>query len=556
MIESIYIRNFGIVEETEFKPSSGFSVITGETGAGKSMIIGAISLLMGQRFNGGLMPNPEQKSILEITLQADISQLHHIFRNYDIEEITPIIVRREINSLGRSRTFINDTPVPIAALKEVFHQLIDLSEQHENLSLSRRDAKIDFIDGFAKNDLLIENYKKVYFKRKDLHRQIIDNESELQKLLAEQDYFLYQLEELEKINYLQDEEKDLESELETLEHAEEIKQSLYSAYKLFVVDENGIISQLENVIQSLKPAANHHRKASQITDRLREFYYELKEIGTDLENEFDEIEFNPARLEEVELRLTSIYKLVKKHNLLSANDLLQLKSSFNEKLQSYDDLQKNLNILKSSWDGLDKEFLELSLNLTESRQTVKHLLEMEIENKLHFLAMPDARFKIEISKSEACHELGCDEVELYFTANKGVELQPLTKIASGGELSRLMLSIKSILGKKRNMPTLIFDEIDTGISGETATKVGNMMSELAKTTQLIVISHLPQIAAKASHHFLVEKINSNDKTLTQIRQIETNERINVLATMLSGDKDSENAKRTATEMLTLNSLSK
>lgn len=549
MIESIYIKNFGIVEETEFKPFSGFNVITGETGAGKSMIVGAISLLMGQRFGGVLFPNPNKKAVLEMVIGVDESLVKDILIQFEIDAIFPMIIRREINTTGRSRSFINDTPVPINALRDISSLIIDLSEQHENLSLSHREARIELIDDFAGNAELLKNYLQFFKFRKSLQVEIESTENNLFKIKAEQDYLNFQMEELSSLNYQIDEVNSLEDELELLEHAEEVKQSLYGAINLIDREEAGLLQIMDEVIQALKSAANHHKNSASNIERLREISYELKDINSDLERDFENTEFNKERLTEVEERLTLIYKLVKKHNLNNANELGDLREKFESQLKSVDDLEGKLAKLNNQWNENEKSFKKASSELTKARQDSLKKLITEIQSRLMILAMPDSRFLIEIKPSSNCNELGCDEIDFYFSANKGIEPQLLSKVASGGELSRLMLAVKSVLGLKKQLPTLIFDEIDTGISGETASKVGVMMQELSKSAQLIVISHLPQIAARAQYHFLVEKVSDENSTHMHLRKIEKEERVKTLATMLSGDKDSTSAKKTAKEMI-------
>lgn len=549
MIESIYIKNFGIVEETEFRPLAGFNVVTGETGAGKSMIIGAINLLMGQRLGGIILPDPEQKAVLEMTVSVDDSVVNTLFSKYDIDKYFPVIIRREISNSGRSRTFINDSPVPVNALKDFALRMIDLSKQHENLSLSNHESRIELIDDYAENQLLRDNYLGIFYERSALLTEIEKSESNLRNIKAEQDFIQFQLEELKVLNYQLGEQIDLESEMVILEHAEDVKQSLFLSYSILDSEEGGMLSNIEVLIQSLKPAAKHHPDAALMAERLKEIAIELRDINFDLQKTFENTDLDENRLFEIEERLNQIYRLIKKHNLTHADELIPLRNDFVNQLQSVDNLEEYISELKKKLQLINRNFDNARLALHNSREKIIEKLKSEIESRLRILAMPDAKFQISISNAVQCNESGCDTIDFYFTANKGVDLQPLSKVASGGELSRLMLAIKSIIGLKKQLPTLIFDEIDTGISGETATKVGQMMKDLSKSSQLIVISHLPQIAAKAEHHYLVEKLIRNENTYSLLRKIEKDERVLHLATMLSGDKDSFSARKTAEEML-------
>jgi DNA repair protein RecN (Recombination protein N) len=549
MIRSIYIKNYGIIQETEFHLNAGFNVITGETGAGKSMIVGAISLLMGARYSGISRPFPQEKSILELILNLPLNTVEGFFKEHDIDLEFPVILRRELNSKGRSRTFINDSPVSIQVLNTFAQQYISLSQQHENLSVAQQHFSFDFVDSYAGNASILNRYQQLYKEKKQLEEEVQEIKSRLSQQQAERDYVQFQRDELEALNMTRGEKLALEEELEVLAHAEEVKQSLYQVYQGIDGQENALSSQLDELLSSLRKAAQHHKPTAALLDRMSELSYELRDVGNELEREFELIQDDPKRLESVESRLSEIYRLMQKHALQEADDLVDLAEKLQVKLDSDEELQNRLNIVEQDLVRIHKQFDQCAHELSQSRQKVLKKLASEMEQRLRQLSMPDAQFILEMEKAEKCHFWGNDDIRILFSANKGLPAQKLQQVASGGELSRLMLSIKSLMGMKKKLHTLIFDEIDTGISGETASQVGLLMKDLAKSAQLLVISHLPQIAACAEQHFIVEKDQEGTKASSHLRLVSGDERIQILATMLSGDRDSLNARKTAKEML-------
>lgn len=549
MIESIFIQNFGIVEETSFTPQSGFNVITGETGAGKSMIVGAISLLLGNRSSGILIPDPNRKAVLEMTVLIDEITVNEVFNKYDIDFSNPLVIRREISPNGRSRSFINDSLVPLTALSELSSKIVDLSEQHENLSLNKADMRLQMIDDFAQN----ENFREEYLLKFNVYQQLKLKRNQIEKLLknakTDFDFVQFQLSELIELNYQMGEQSELEQELELLLHAEEIKNALFQAVQIIDSDSTGLLDRLNEVVNALRQASKHYQNSVEIVSRFENIRIDVKELLNDIERDFEKIEVDPQRLIVVENRLSSIYRLVAKHQLVKGDDLIFLREKFSGEVANLDVLEQELEKIDRELQIAFTEFKLAANNLSKSRQMVVQELTNSIWLKLSELAMPDAKFQINLCNLEVPTELGQDEVEFLFSANKGIIPQPLSKVASGGELSRLMLAIKSVIGLRKKLPTLIFDEIDTGISGETAQRVGVMMRHLAEAAQLIVISHLPQIAAKANSHYLVEKQIKGDTTMTLLRFLEHADRVQIIATMLSGDRSSESARQTALEML-------
>jgi len=549
MIETIYIKNFGIIEEAELRLGKGFNVITGETGTGKSMIVNAMGLVFGRRLGSAKSLDSSQKTIIEMSIDVEENLVGELLDKFDIDRQFPIILRREIATNGRSRAFVNDTPASNAILKELATLFVDVSEQHETLSLSQKATKFNLVDGFANNGKQLQKYQTVFSSIQKLEAELEDKEKQLSKLQSEQDYFKFQLDELETLSYVVGEEQDLKEELELLENAEVIKKSLSAGYQQIAKEEYGLIATLNEVIQSLKSAAAHHKYASDTINRLSGINIEIADIGSTLESEFEQIEYNPERLQEVEERLSVIYKLIHKHGIESADELLEIQQGYSNKLASFDDLNHEISFLISQRKTLEVSLEKETVLLTKSRQKQLSKIEKEIKDSLKLLAMPSAEFSVLMKQSAHPHFLGNDDIELLFSANNGVKPQPINQVASGGELSRLMLATKSLLSIKKQMPTLIFDEIDSGISGETAARVGEMMQGLSKHSQLLVVSHLPQIAAKADHHFIVEKSMNGRHTFTKIRKLNREERVDALATMVSGNKNSSQAKQMAMEML-------
>ena len=549
MIESIYIRNFGIIDEAEFNLGKGFNVITGETGTGKSMIVNAMGLVFGRRLGSVKLSDTDKKTIIEMVVSMEEKLVVGLLERYDIDRQFPLIIRREITTSGRSRAFVNDTPVTNTVLKELAALYVDVSEQHETLSISQRKTKFNLVDGYAGNDKQLQKYQNLFHQINKLESEIENKEKQLGKLQSEQDYYRFQLDELDTLDYKEGEEQSLKEELDMLENSEVIKQSLYAAYQKIDKEEYGLSAITQDVIQSLKTAAGHHKFASEILDKLTEIQYDISEIGAALENEFEQIEYSPQRLQEVEERLSTIYRLTQKHGIESADKLTEIRESYQLKLTSFEELTDYISTIKKEKEALNVIFNNAAIALTKSRKKYLPQIEKAIRTNLRIVAMPTAEFSIKFTQSEHPHILGVDDIDLLFSANRGVAMQPINQVASGGELSRLMLAIKSVLGIRKQMPTHIFDEIDSGISGETATKVGEMMQELSNHTQLLVISHLPQIAAKANQHFVVDKNTQGNHTNTVIRLLDEKERVKVIATMVSGNKNSFQAKQVALEMI-------
>jgi DNA repair protein RecN (Recombination protein N) len=559
MIKSLYISNFGIIDRAELLPCRGFNVLTGETGAGKSMIVSAMNLVFGKRQSLSSNLWSDRKTIVEMTVEITSQDLYKklipLFElaETDFETLDKlpfeVIIRREITSSGRSRAFINDTPVSLSVMRDFAALVVDISEQHQTLSVYHKTKRLQLVDDYAGNGEQMAAYSGAFATERKLLSELNSKKEELRRLEEEQDYYRFQLEELDKLGYVEGDEESLEQERELLANAEEIKKSLFEAFQVISADEYGAANAVDEAVRKLRPAALHHKPAGDLLNSLVEISGLLSDISKDLENEYDGIEYSRDRLNEVEERLSEIYRLVKKHRLENGDGLPAVADDYRNKLSSFDNLGDDIRNLEKEYEKAKVKLEMAAKELTLSRESVVAEMGEKATGLLKSMAIPSAKVEFRLSPSGEYTETGVDDVDIFFTANKGVEPQPVEEVASGGELSRLMLALKSLIGAKKQMPVLIFDEIDTGISGETAVRVGEMMKKLSGNTQLITISHLPQIAARADCHFEIFKEETGDKTISGIRRLDDEQRVEILAAMLSGKKDSAKARSTAKEML-------
>lgn len=549
LIKHIYIKNFGLIEEISISPGGGFIAITGETGAGKSMLLGALSMVFGSRVDSSAIRVGEAKAISEIVFDNIGEELGELLKSNDLDFDDDLIIRREVMQNGKTRAFINDTPVNISLLKDVGNYLIDINAQNTTRTINSGDFQLQLIDYYSGNKEILAEYKNGYRNFMTVRKQLDEAESEFRRLSQEQDFIKFQLEELEKLDYQLGEEKNLEEELKLLENAEDIKKGVFIASGLISDDESGMVVKAKQALQALRGVEKHVAAMKTSADELQQIISALKEIAYELDKVFENTEFSEGRIEKVDERLSAIYGLVKKHHLLNGDELLIKQGNLRQGLSSVDKLADEISRLGKE-KRLAFEILEENAKkLSASRQKVISMFEEEVVSNLVNLMMPNARFEVRHSVNNEYSLAGSDEVEYYFSSNKGVEMQPVTKVASGGEVSRLMLVLKSIIGRKNELPTIVFDEIDTGISGETALKVSKLMKEFSKGTQLFAITHLPQIAASANKHFKVFKNEGNDKTISGLSLLDENEKVHEIATMISGNMNSESSMEAAKEMI-------
>ncbi|HPQ12982.1 MAG TPA: DNA repair protein RecN [Paludibacteraceae bacterium] len=549
MLKTLHISNYALISEINIGFNSGFSVITGETGAGKSIIIGALSLILGQRAESRFIKEGEEKAIVEAEFDIRDYRLEHFFEINELDfHPEQCIIRREITASGKSRAFINDTPVSLQLLRELSAKLIDIHSQHENLLLSDDQYQLQVVDNMAQNASILKQYQQYYSQWKNLQTQLSQLQKTADKQLSELDYLKFQFQQLEEAHLSENEQDDLEMELETLSHTEEIKQELQKAVFL-LTDEQKSLVLLKEVIDAVGRIKSYISEGENWHKRLESVYIELKDIAQEITSLEENIDFQPDRLEWVEQRLNEIYTLEKKFKLSSISELLSLKENLKEELQHIESFDEEIDALKKTIAEAHKNVQQQAELLTKSRLNAVEPIEKFLKEQLSRLGMPNIQFKVEITDVAEFSETGKDMVQFLFSANKNQSLQPVAQIASGGEVSRLMLSIKSLMAHRAGLPTIIFDEIDTGVSGEIAHRMAEIMKEMSKNMQVIAITHLPQIAAKGNQHYRVFKDDSGKTTQTHINLLDREERIWEVAQMLSGENVTEVALGNAKELL-------
>lgn len=549
MLQSLYIKNYALIDSLEIDFQQGFSVMTGETGAGKSIILGALSLILGQRADAKAIKQGENKCIIEGTFDITTYGLDAFFSERSIDYETTCCLRRELLSSGKSRAFINDTPVMLSDLKELGSMLIDIHSQHQNLLLNDSHFQMQIVDTLAGNKDILKNYQSAFKSFQEARKTLEELKETVRKSKEEEDYLRFQYETLKDAALKEHEQEELEAELETLNHAEEIKSSLYKIYQLLSDDEQGIVPSLKEALNTSQSLNKVFAKADEISQRLETSYIDLKDLENDIERLAEDVEFNPERLAFIESRLDTIYTLQKKHHFSTIGELISFYGKLEKKIETIDSSDEQVGILEKELIQKESQMLALSEKLTKSRQNITLGFEKDLISKVAYLGMPNVQFKCEIKQLEQPGKFGKDDILFLFSANKNVPLQAVANIASGGEISRLMLCLKSMLAGASALPTIIFDEIDTGVSGEIADKMGIIMKDMAKDMQVLAITHLPQIAAKGKAHYLVYKSDEKTATTTHLRQLEDSERLNEIARMLSGSTLTNAAIENAKVML-------
>ena len=549
MLQHLRIQNFALIEETEVDFSKGLTVITGETGAGKSILLGALGLTLGNRADVGSLHDKTKKCVIEAKFNIKAYQLHSFFetQELDFEEVTTI--RREITPEGKSRAFINDTPANLAVLKELGERLIDIHSQHETLLLKETNFQFELVDAFAKTTILFSDYKKQFSSLQKLRKQLGELSNQEIQAKKELDYFQFQFNELEEANLKIGEFQALEAESETLENAEFIKSNLSkSALTINGGDEN-VLSALALIKQQLQSISKFGKQFSELYERINSVYIELKELANDLDGAESDVVYNNTRLEEVNAQLDKLNRLLKKHGVANEEELIKIKEDIENKLLQFSSLELQIEKIHKEIAVIEKQCKALAIELSNKRQQSLSGIEQNIKTMLGSLSMANAQFKIELSQQKELSSNGIDTISFLFTANKGAEYKELHKTASGGELSRLMLCLKALLAERTALPTIIFDEIDTGVSGDVADKIGNILFAMGKTMQVITITHLPQMASKGSTHLFVFKSDTKDKTTSSIKLLTKEERIGEIAKMLSTGNPTETALKNAKELL-------
>ena len=556
MLRRLTVENYALIDKLDLELDSHLNIITGETGAGKSIILGAIGLLVGQRADIKAIKNGTSKCIVEARFNVASYQLESFFEEHELEyEGEECILRRELYASGKSRAFINDTPASLAQMKELGEKLIDVHSQHQNLLLNQENFQLNVLDILAHDEKELQLYKELYSDYKKVSRELTDVLEEADKNSQDEDYIRYQAEQLEEANLQEGEQEELEQEAETLSHAEEIKASLYKVDACMSSDEMALLTLTKDCIQTLQGIVRVYGQAQDWIERLNSCHIELKDLSHEIANAGEEVEFNPIRLDYVNERLNLIYTLQKKHRVSSIEELISLAEEFRGKLDaitSYDD--KILELTKQKEDLYNKVLAQARV-LTEYRLKSAKEIEQQMEGYLIPLGMPNVRFAVELSNKKEPDAHGLDNVNFLFSANKNGTLQNVASIASGGEIARVMLSLKAMIAGAVKLPTIIFDEIDTGVSGSIAEKMALIMQEMGQANrQVISITHLPQIAAKGSTHYKVYKEDTETGTNSHIRQLNQEERIHEIANMLSGATMTEAALNNAKALLNNESL--
>lgn len=552
MLKQLYIRNFTLIDTLDIELKPGFSVITGETGAGKSIILGAIGLLLGQRADAKNIKQGADKCIIEAHFDLSKYSLEVFFENNDIEyDAHDTIIRRELTSAGKSRAFINDTPVSLAILKELGEQLVDIHSQHQNLLLNKQDFQLNVVDIIANNNDLLSQYRTTYNKYQETKKKLENLILEIEQNRSNSDFLRFQYEELCNAKLYDGEQEELEQKQATMSHAEEIKSALYEADNSINAEIGGVLSNVKNAKNALKGIMDVYPVAQELQQRLDSCYIELDDISHEISTQLQDIDFDPAELEYINNRLDKIYELEKKYHCETINELLCKIEELKQQLDYVDNSDIVLNELKEQLDIHKKECETKASKLSQTRKKSALSIEKEISEKLVVLGMPNINFKVNIEKKEL-GLFGADNISFMFSANKNNPLQAVTQVASGGEIARLMLSLKAMISGAVKLPTIIFDEIDTGVSGKIAEKMANIMKEMGDNDrQVISITHLPQIAALGTTHYKVYKEDTSEATISKMTILNEEERIKEIAQMLSGSDISDAAINNAKELLRL-----
>lgn len=552
MLKQLYIKNFTLIDQLDIRFNPGFSVITGETGAGKSIILGAINLLLGQRADIKSIKTNTSKCVIEAHFDISRYGMQDFFQENDIDfDDKDCILRRELNSSGKSRAFINDCPVPLNTIRLLGQQLIDVHSQHQNLLLNEEDFQLNVVDIIAKNKELLASYKESFNSYKAAHNAVKHLLDEIEGNKKNEDYLRFQLKELTDAELKEGMQEELEQESEKLNHVEEIKNALFSVDNALNTSsqDSGVTDKLKEASRTLDSITNIFPDIKDIAERIESCYIELKDISHEISSEAENIDFDPQRLEQIDNKLDKIYTLEQKYHLSTVNELLALKADIESQLSKIDNSEDELAALQSKEKALLDKCNGLASELTKIRTKAAKTIEKEMRERLVPLGIPNIRFAVELKEKELCAD-GHDSISFLFSANTSSPMQPVSQVASGGEIARVMLSLKAMISGAVKLPTIIFDEIDTGVSGKIAEKMADIMLEMGNADrQVISITHLPQIAAKGKTHYKVYKEETTEGTTSRMIELGKNERVSEIAQMLSGSEISDAAIKNAKELL-------
>lgn len=552
MLKHLYIKNFTLIDQLDIAFHSGFSVITGETGAGKSIILGAIGLLLGNRADSKQIKQGEKKCTIEAHFDLSHYGFESFFEDNDIDfEPEDTIIRRELTASGKSRAFINDTPVSLQMMRILGEQLIDIHSQHQNLLLQKDDFQLNVVDIIAQDSTALSAYHSSYQHYKESLQRLSDLKEQIAKAQENEEFMRFQFNELESAGLVEGRQQELEQESETLSHSEDIKTAYFKADHLLNDDDNGIIYKLGESLDSLSNIENVYPKAKDVVQRLSSVHIELKDIASEVGSEVENIEFDPSRLDSINQQLDQLNTLEQKYHVSTEEELIEIRDNIAEQLQSIDNSDEELESLTKKVDEELKLCTEKAAKLTELRLKAGKIVEKEMSQRLIPLGIPNVRFKVDITSKPLSLD-GVDKVQFLFSANTSTAMEPVAQVASGGEIARVMLSLKAMISGTVKLPTIIFDEIDTGVSGKIAQKMALIMQEMGNNNrQVISITHLPQIAALGSSHYKVEKEETAEGTRSHMRELNQEERVSEIAQMLSGADISDAALQNARELLNL-----
>jgi DNA repair protein RecN (Recombination protein N) len=549
MLQKLSIRNYALIDNVELELDKGLNIITGETGAGKSIMLGALSLILGQRAETKYFFNQDKKCVIEGQFRITSDALQSLFEDNDLDFHTESILRREISIDGKSRAFVNDTPVTLSVMKQIGEKLIDIHSQHATLEVNDPGFQLAVVDTLANHQEVLSNYQTRFRHYRKSQQRLNILSAGADEARNKQDYEQFLYNELESANLKPEEQNILENELEVLNNAERIKRSLVNVSQLIGEEENSAIPVVKEAIGQLQSIASYNPEFAALNERLRSLFIELKDIAQETTNLEENVSFNPGRIEEITTRLDVIYALQQKHRVKAIEDLLKIQEQLSDNLSSLLSSEEEIELLLTEVEKTRTDLETKAKIISDERAKSILLTEQQVGKILIQVGMPNAKIKIEQTVLQELNKDGHDSITLLFSANNGQAPAPVGKVASGGELSRLMLAIKSIMAKHTSLPTLIFDEIDTGISGETAVRVGQVIGQLEENMQVICITHLPQIAARGNAHYFVYKIENKERTTTGIRRLDKKERIQAIAEMLSGKDPIQSALQNAKALL-------
>lgn len=557
MLKQLYIKNFTLIDELNIKFYPGYSVITGETGAGKSIILGAIGLLLGNRADTKSIKSGCNRCTIEAHFDLSKYSMEDFFTQHDIDyDPSDTIIRRELTAMGKSRAFINDTPMPLTTMKELGERLIDIHSQHQNLLLQKEDFQLNVVDIIAQDNNQLKKYQAIYQDYLNAYKNLETLKAQITKNKEEEEFLRFQFKELDEAQIEKDEQAQLENEAETLSHAEEIKTALYEADYCLSGEEGSILEKLKNACNTLDRINDVYTNIKEPTERLKSAYIEIKDIAGEISNNVDNVDFNPGKLEQITQRLDLLYSLQKKFHAQDSNELMECYVKIKEQLSQIDHSDERLEELQKEVELLLQKANSEAETLTKIRKKAAKKIEEEMKKRLIPLGIPNVRFEIDL-KAKTLSADGADKINFLFSANTSTPTLPISQVASGGEIARVMLSLKAMISGAVKLPTIIFDEIDTGVSGKIAEKMAEIMAEMGTLErQVISITHLPQIAAMGAHHYKVMKEDTQEGTISKMTELTPKERVQEIAQMLSGSDVTEAALANAKELLKKNNNEK